>query len=370
MPHDGSSPKSNSNLTWFGKIHSDITNSAAALASSKVLAQQVANLSASIKLGASPYIDFKNSGAMQALEQKQISANAASVFLNMRDNQTFKAVEVMRRSMVSGIDTSPWKQLTGLQTSAATLAKINTPLPDISTLAGVSQFIPPKSMLTGFNFSAVIQPVIAAQSLNGKAMVPRGLTEAIEQATKHLTASEQLLKQMQGLTFSPGAQVALKGYSAAFPDFEKYSAVSKIVGEHYNNADINNILRRFEQLEKELNLDIPVETAGDIDELVENAEAAEYIENQVTENGVLKPSLSQILFGFDLNELTLTQAGSLVTFGGSVVAYLHQVLGTLLEEDVTAARIFTIAIIYFIPVYGTAMLADGALGKGKDSPAT
>ncbi|MCZ9298693.1 hypothetical protein L8V20_07815, partial [Corynebacterium sp. c19Ua_109] len=90
---------------------------------------------------------------------------------------------------------------------------------------------------------------------------------------------------------------------------------------------------------------------------------------QITENGALKPSISQALFGFNLNELTLSQSGSLVVFGGSVISYMHQVLGTLLEEDVTAARFFTVAIIYFIPVYGAAMAADGALGKSRGSPA-
>ena len=169
--------------------------------------------------------------------------------------------------------------------------------------------------------------------------------------------------------FSASAQIAMKGYSTALPDFEKYSAVSKIVSEHYRPPNIDSVLRRFERLEQELNLDIPVETVDDIDGLVEDAQAVEYVENQITENGALKPSISQALFGFNLNELTLSQSGSLVVFGGSVISYMHQVLGTLLEEDVTAARFFTVAIIYFIPVYGAAMAADGALGKSRGSPA-
>ncbi|WP_284796705.1 hypothetical protein QP896_003705 [Corynebacterium rhinophilum] len=366
MPHDGSNPKQNRNLDWFGKIQSDIANSAAG---SKALAQQVAKLNTSMKLGTSPYIDFKNSGVMQALSQAQTTTNAASAFLKMYDDQTFKAVEAIRSGMDIGIGSSALEQMTGVQTSMAALAKLGNPLPDISTLGGIGQVIPPKSMPAGLNFSALTQAVSAAQALNVQAIVPRGLTEAINQATKNLTAPEQLLKQMQGLGFSPGAQVALKGYPAAFPDFEKCSAASTIVGEHYRPPNIDSVLRRFERLEKELNLDIPVETADDIDDLVEDAQAVEFVENQITENGTLKPSISQVLFGFNLNELTLTQSGSLVTFGGSVIAYMHQVLGTLLEEDVTAARFFTVAIIYFIPVYGAAMLADGALGNGKDSPA-
>lgn len=58
MPHHGSIPKPNPNLAWFGKMQSDIANSAAGLAGSNALAQQVANIT-SIKLGVSPYIDFK-----------------------------------------------------------------------------------------------------------------------------------------------------------------------------------------------------------------------------------------------------------------------------------------------------------------------
>jgi hypothetical protein len=68
MPHDGSNPKQNRNLDWFGKIQSDIANSAAG---SKALAQQVANLNTSMKLGTSPYIDFKNSGVMQASAKRK-----------------------------------------------------------------------------------------------------------------------------------------------------------------------------------------------------------------------------------------------------------------------------------------------------------
>src|SRR5699024_7336932 len=332
MPHDGSSPNPNPNLDWFGKVQSDIVNSATGLASSKALAQQAANLSASMKLGTSPYIDFKNSGVMQALSQAQTSANAASAFLKIYDDQTFKAVEAIRRSMTIGTEPSVLKQTTGVQTSLAALAKLGGPLPNISTLPGIGRVNPPKSMLAGLNFSAVTQAVNAAQALKAQAMVPRGLTEAINRATKSLTAPEQLLKQMQGMGFSPGAQVALKGYPEAFPDFEKYSAASRIVGEHFCPTNIDGLLRRFERLEKELNLDIPVETADDIDDLVEDAQAVEYVENQITENGALKPSISQVLFGFNLNELTLTQSGSLVAFVGVVIGYMHQVLGTLLEE--------------------------------------
>lgn len=369
MPHDGSIPKPAPNLDWFGKMQSDIANSAAGLAGSKALAQQVANPSASMKLGASPYIDFKNIGVMQAFNQVQTPANAATAYLEMGDAETLKAVEAMRRGMNMGIDSSVLRQMTGAQTSITALAKIGNPLLDISAVAGIGQIIPPKNMHTGLNFSAVTQAITAAQALNGQAMVARGLTEAINQATKNLTAPEQLLKQMQGLKFSPSTQIALEGYSTAFRDFEKYSAVSRIVGEHYHPPNIDSVLHDFERLEKELNLDIPVETADDIDDLVEDAQAVEYVENQITENGALKPSISQVLLGFNLNELTLTQSGSLVVFGGAVIPYMHQVLGTLLEENVTAARFFTVAIIYFIPVYGAAMVADGALGEGKDSPA-
>ena len=103
--------------------------------------------------------------------------------------------------------------------------------------------------------------------------------------------------------------------------------------------------------------------------MVEDAEAVEFVENQITEDGVLKPSISRALLGFNLSDLTLTQSGSLVAFGGSVATYLHYVLGELLDENITAARFFTIAIVYFLPVYGTAMLADAALAEEKDSPA-
>lgn len=370
MTHDGNIPKPNSNLAWFGKMQSDIANNAAGIAGSTALAQQAANINASLKLGVSSYIDFKKGGVIQALNQVQTPANAATAFLEMRGAQTFNALEAMRCGMDMGIGSSVLKQMTGVQTSITALSKIGNPLPDISALTGIGQVIPPKSMLGGLNFSAVTQAVTAAQALNGQAIVARGVTEAINQATKNLTAPEQLLKQMQGLELSPSTQIALKGYSTTFSDFEKYSAVSKIVGEHFRPPNVDSVLRGFERLEKELNLDIPVETADDIDDLVEDAQAVEYVENQITENGALKPSISQALFGFNLNELPLTQAGSLVIFGGSVIPYMHQVLETLLEENVTAARFFAVAIIYFIPVYGAAMAADGALGQGKDSPAT
>lgn len=369
MTHDDNIPKPNPNLAWFGKMQSDIANSAAGIAGSKALAQQAANINASMILGVSSYIDFKNSGVMQALNQVQTSTNAATAFLEMRDAPAFNALEAMRCGMNMGIGSSVLKQMSGAQTSFTALSKIGNPLPEVPALAGIGQVIPPKSMLVANKFSAVAQAITAAQALNGQAMVARGVTEAINQATKKLTAPEQLLKQMQGLEFSPSAQIAMKGHSTALPDFEKYAAVSKIVGEHYRPPNIDGVLRRFERLEKELNLDIPVETADDIDDLVEDAQAVEYVENQITENGALKPSISQALFGFNLNELTLSQSGSLVVFGGSVIPYMHQVLGTLLEEDVTAARFFTVAIIYFIPVYGAAMAADGALGKSKGSPA-
>lgn len=369
MPQDGSCSKLNPSLAWFGNTQSDIATRALGLANSKALARQAANLSASIKLDANPYIDFKNTAAIQSLVQAQKSTNATSAFLDIRNERSFKAVEAMRHGGVTGIASPTWKQIIGSQTSIAALAKVSNPLPDISALARIGQVIPPKSMPARPNFSAMTGAITAAQELNRQAMVPRGLTAAIAQATKNPTASEQLLKQMKGLAFSPGAQVALKGYSAAFPDFEKCSAVSKIVSEHYSQPNINSTLRRFQRLERELNLDIPVTTPGDIDDLIDDAEAVEYVQNQITEDGVLKPSISQALFGFNLNELTLTQSGSLVVFGGSVITYLHQALGTLLEENVTAARFFTVAIIYFIPVYGAAMAADGALSEGKDSPA-
>ncbi len=369
MPQDGSSLKPNPDLTWFGKIQSDFANSAAALAGSKALAQQAASINASMKLGANPFIDFKSSGALQALNQPQASANVASAFLRMRDDQPFKAAEAMRRSRVMGIDSSAWKRTTGLENSIAALAKINNLLPDISALAGIGQVVPPKRVLTGFNLSAAAQASIAAQSSIGRAMVPRGLTEAIEQATKHLTASEQLLKQMQGLPFSPGVQAAIGMPASLFPDFETFTAVSKIVGEHYSKPNIDNVLRRFEQLEKELHLDIPVETAADIDDLVEDAEAVEFVESQITENWAIKPPVSQALFGFNLSELTLTQSGSLVVFGGVTLEYVHEVLSALLDENATAARLFAALVINFIAVYGSAMIADGELGKGKDSPA-
>ena len=220
-------------------------------------------------------------------------------------------------------------------------------------------------MLDETSILGISQSVIDAQNL--MMVVPRGLAPAIEQATKHLTASQQLLEQMQNV--STGVQAALEGTSATLPDFEKYSEASRIVGEHFNKSNIDNVLRRFEQLEKELNLDIPVETTDDIDNLVEDAEAVEFVENQITEDGVLKPSISRALLGFNLSDLTLTQSGSLVAFGGSVATYLHYVLGELLDENITAARFFTIAIVYFLPVYGTAMLADAALAEEKDSPA-
>ena len=112
-----------------------------------------------------------------------------------------------------------------------------------------------------------------------------------------------------------------------------------------------------------------VETADDIDDLIEDAEEVGYVERQITEDGLLKPSISQALFGFNINELTSAQSTNLVVFGGSVATYLHFVLGELLDESITAARFFTIAIVYFIPVYGAAMAADGALNNDKDSPA-
>ena len=59
MPQDGSCSKLNPCLTWFGNIQSDIANRTAGLANSKALAQQAASISASIKLDANPYIDFK-----------------------------------------------------------------------------------------------------------------------------------------------------------------------------------------------------------------------------------------------------------------------------------------------------------------------
>ena len=321
-----------------------------------------------MKLGTTFYSDFENSGAMEALNEAQVSASAASAFLKMRDEQMLKAAEAMRRSLVTGIDASIWKQITGLQTSVTGVAKTNNLLSGISDLAGIGRIVPSKRVLMGFDFASATQTAISAQPVIRKAFLPRGLTEAIEQATKHLTASEQLLKQMQNLTFAPETRAALEEYSAALPDFEQFSAVSKTVGEHYRNVNIDKVLRRFQQLEKELNLDIPVETTDDIDDLVEDAEAIEFVEKQITEDGVLKPSLSQALFGFNLNELTPTQSGSLVVFCAVTLNCVHEVLSGLLDENATAARLFAVVIINFIAMYGSAMVADGELGKNEDSP--
>lgn len=165
MPHDGSIPKQTPNLDWFGKLQSDIAHSAAGLAGSKALAQLVTNLNASMKLSASPYIDFKNSGVMQALNQVQTSANAATAYLEMHDGQTLKAVEAMRRGMNMGIDSTVLKQMTGAQTSITALAKIGNPLLDISAVPGIGQAIPPKHILAEHNFSAVTQAITGEVTL-------------------------------------------------------------------------------------------------------------------------------------------------------------------------------------------------------------
>lgn len=332
---------------------------------SQSLARQATGLKASMQLATKPFMDFESTGAMQMLKQAQEAIDRVSVNLKMHDDQTLKFAGAMRNSMSIGIDPEKWQYLTGLTTSIDAVTKFNMPLANKSALTGVGRIIPPKSMIDGINILGISQSVIDAQTQ--MMAVPRGLAPAIEQATKHLTTSQQLLKQMQNV--STGIQPALEGTSVALPDFEKYTEASRIVGEHFNKNNIDNVLRRFEQLEKELNLDIPVETADDIDDLIEDAEEVGYVERQITEDGLLKPSISQALFGFNINELTSAQSTNLVVFGGSVATYLHFVLGELLDESITAARFFTIAIVYFIPVYGAAMAADGALNNDKDSPA-
>lgn len=365
MPHDGSSPKPNPNLDWFGKIQSDIANNAAGLAGSKALAQQAAGLNASMQLATKPIIDFESSGAMKMLKQAQEAASRVSVNLKMCDNQTLKIAEAMRNSTTIGIDPKKWQQIIGLQTSVNALAKFNMPLANISALTEASRIVPPPSMFEGIHIPAIGHVTLAAKSFVDKAIVPKGLTESIELATKKLTASQQLLEQMQNV--STGMKAALEATSVTLPGFEKYLEASKIVGEHYRPPNIDSVLRGFEQLEKELNLDIPVETPDDIDDLVEDAQAVEYVENQITENGVLKPSISQVLFGFDINDITTDQRNSLFAFGGSVAVYLYETLGTLLDENVTAARFFAVAIILFLPVYSTAMVADDEISKGPST---
>ncbi|MGV0446019.1 hypothetical protein ACUY3B_08480 [Corynebacterium ureicelerivorans] len=352
-------------LPWFDKINADIANSAGVLAMSQSFAQQAAQLNASMQLATKPFSDVENSGAMQMLKQAQEAANRVSVNFKMYDVNTLEFAGAMRNSMSIGIDPEKWQQLTGLKATIDAVTKLNPPLANKSALTGVGIFIPPKSVIGDNNIPEISQSVIDVQTQMIATL--RGLAPAIEQATKHLTASQQLLKQMQNV--STGIQPDLEGTSVALPDFEKYSEASRIVGDHFNKNNIDNVLRRFEQLEKELNLNIPVSNTDDIDDLVENAEAVEFVENQIIEDGVLKPSISQALLGFNLSNLTLTQSGSLVAFGGSVATYLHFVLGELLDENITAARFFTIAIVYFLPVYGAAMVADGAPDNDKDSPA-
>ena len=358
-------PKSNPGLSWFDKIQNDIASSAGILASSTALAQQAAELSDSMQLAAKPFIEFESSGAMQMLKQAQEAANRVSVNLKMYDDQTLKIAEAMRNSTAVGIDPQKWQQITGLTTSIDAVTKFNMPLANISALTEASRIVPPPSMFEGINIPAMDHVPIAGKSFVEKAMVPKGLTESIELATKHLTASQQLLEQMQNV--STGMKAALEGTSVALPGFEKYLEVSKIVGEHYRPPNIDSVLRGFEQLEQELNLDIPVETTDDIDDLVEDAKAIEFVENQITENGALKPSISQVLFGFDINDITTDQRNSLFAFGGSVAVYLYETLGTLLDENVTAARFFAVAIIFFLPVYSTAMVADAEIAKGPSA---
>lgn len=358
-------PKSNPSLPWFDKLNADIVNSAGVLAMSQSLAQQAAQLNASMQLATKPIIDFEKSGVMQMLKQAQEAAKRVSVNLKMYDDRTLKIAEAMRNSTTVGIDLKKWQQISGLKTSVDALAKFNMPLANISALTEASRIVPPPSMFEGINIPAMGHATIAAKSFVEKAIVPKGLTESIEQATKHLTASQQLLEQMQNV--STGMKVALEGTSVALPGFEKYLEASKIVGEHYSPPNIDSVLRGFEQLEKELNLDIPVETPDDIDDLVEDAKAVEFVESQITENGVLKPSISQVLFGFDINDITTDQRNSLFAFGGSVAVYLYETLGTLLDENVTAARFFAVAIILFLPVYSTAMFADAEIAKGPSA---
>ena len=301
------------------------------------------------------------------LKQAQEAANRVSVNLKMYNDQTLRIAEGMRNSMSIGIDTLKWQRLNGLQASVDAVAKFKAPLVDMPPLTGLGTITLPKSMLDGLNTSALNQVAITAQSFTERAMPPHGLAKAVEEATKNPTASEWLLKQMQGLTCSAVMPVGVNIPEGAMPDFEKLATVSRIVGKHYSQVNIDNVLRRFEQLQEELELDIPVGTADDIDDLIEDAEAAGHVERQITEDGLLQPSISQALFGFNINELTLAQSGSLILFGWSIVAYLGEVLGALLEENVTVARIFATVIIYFIPVWGSAMVAEGELGT--DSPA-
>lgn len=351
----------NPKLPWFDKTNADIANSAGVLAMSQSLAQ----LNASMQLATKPLIAFENSGAMQMLKQAQEAANRVSVNLKMYDDPTLKIAEAMRNSMSIGINTSKWQQLNELQASVDAVTKLNMPLANMSAFAQAAGIVPPKSMIDDIKIPGISQSLVDAQTR--MMAVPRGLAPAIEQATKHLTASQQLLKQMQNV--STGMQAALEGTSVALPDFEKYSEAARIVGGHFNKNNIDNVLRRFEQLEKELNLDIPVKNSENIDDLVEDAEAVEFVENQIIEDGVLKPSISQTLLGFNLSDLTLTQSGSLVVFGGVTLEYVYEVLGALLDENGTAARLFTALVINFIAVYGSLMIAYGELGRGKDSPA-
>lgn len=336
---------------------------------SQSLAKQANELSASMQLAKNPLLNYETSGAMQMLKQAQESANRISINSRIYDAQTLKIAEAMRKSMSIGIDTSKWQQLSGLQASVDAVAKFTAPVVDVSTLTGIGPITPPKWMLEDPSISALNQATRAAQSFAVKAMAPHGLTKAVEEATKNLTVSEQLLKQMQGLASSAVMHVGVNMPEVSMPDFEKFATASRVVGKHYSQANIDNVLRRFEQLQEELELDIPVETADDIDDLIDDREELEYVERQITEDGLLKPSISQALFGFNINELTSAQSTTLVAFGGAVATYLHFVLGELLDENITAARFFTIVIVYFIPVYSAAMAADGALNNGNDSPA-
>lgn len=371
-------------LAWLDKIQSDIISSPEILKVSKGLAQQATELNASMRLGVTPSLNFQSSAAMASLKRAQESIDRSNSVLMARSEQMVKIAESILSIRPPGLDPVVMEQLTGikregtsafvvdsaqlgmdstLKTSLDVIKNFNPPLAGISAITEAGRIVPPKSVVEGFDISALNQVATAASSNVGSALAFRGVHEAIKQATKHLTVSEQLLNQMRGM--SSGVQVAIDIPSVVFPDFEKFATASRIIGEHYNKANIDNILQRFQQLEEELNLDIPVESADDIDDLVEDTEAVEFIEKQITENGIRKPSISQVLFGFNFNELTITQSGSLVLFCGSIINFLYEVLGALIEGDVTAARYFAVVVIYLFPVIGTGMVTIGELDKGS-----
>ena len=367
LPKEGDTMAKDNNqnlgVAWFDKIQGNIAS--AVLGNSLAIAQRATGLTSSLELATASNSALEKIGAMQTVTHAQEIADRISGVLEEEQRQQLNMVGVLRPGMVVGMDPTNWQQITGLKTSIDAVAKLDMPMANISALTEVGRITPPKGMIDEIGITRIGQSVTDAQTR--MMAVPRGLAPAIEQATKHLTASQQLLKQMQNV--SAGMPVALEGAAVALPDFEKFAAASRIVGGHFNKNKVDNVLRRFEQLEKELNLDIPVKATDDIDDLVEDAKAVEFVESQIIEDGILKPSISQALLGFNLSDLTLTQSGTLVAFGGSVATYLHYVLGELLDENITAARFLTIAIVYFLPVYGAAMAADGALNNGQDSPA-